>query len=63
MILDTTIKEITPAYNKDAVYKSLTEVTKIFTKAVVEVQKKYGYKFDRSLEQKVRPKLQDLLQQ
>jgi len=57
------IKEITPAYNKDAVYKSLTEVTKIFTKAVVEVQKKYGYKFDRSLEQKVRPKLQDLLQQ
>ena len=57
------IKEITPAYEKSAIYKSLTKVTEIFTRVISEVQKKYEYDFDESLEQKVKPKLQELLKQ
>ena len=33
------------------------KVTEIFLAAITEIKNKYGYEFDESLEQKVRPKL------
>lgn len=57
------INDITPANNSNAVYSSITKVTKIFLDAAVEVKNKYGYEFDKSLEQKLQPKIQALFQQ
>jgi hypothetical protein len=59
----TTIKQITPAYEPDAIHNSLTQVVDIFLNISSEIKKKYGYEFDESLELKVKPKLQELLQQ
>lgn len=57
------IKQISPSYEKGEVHKSLMKAAEIFTSAILEVQEKYGYDFDKSLEQKVNPKLQELLKQ
>ena len=57
------ISDITPANNSKAVYSSITKVTKIFLDTITEIKNKYGYEFDESLEKKLQPKLQSLLQQ
>lgn len=55
--------EITPAYDKSEIEKSLMRVMEIFPLIFKDIQKKYGYNYDESLEIKVKPRVTDLLNQ
>lgn len=56
------IKKITPFYNSKNIQTSLTLVVDLFIDATNAIKNKYGYSFDETLEAKVKPRLQTLLE-
>lgn len=57
------LSEITPQYSKSAIEKSLYRVMEIFPLVFKDIKEKYGYNYDQSLEEKVKPRVLDLLNQ
>lgn len=57
------LKETSPAYNQSQIEQSLKRIMEIFPETVKRVKEKYGYSYDESIEEKVKSKLLDLLNQ
>lgn len=55
------LKETSPAYDMDQIRVSLNKIIDIFSQTARTVKEKYGYDYDESIEEKVRPKLVKLL--
>lgn len=55
------LQEITPAYDSEQIKKSLEKVTDIFSETAKAIKEKYNYSYDEELEDLVKPKLLDLL--
>ncbi len=55
--------EITPAYEKSAIEISLRRAMEIFPPVFMEIKEKYGYDYAQSLEEKVKPRVLNLLKQ
>lgn len=58
-----TLSEITPAYDNVQIEKSLRKAMEIFPGVFRAVKEKYNYLYDESLEDKVKPKVIELLDQ
>ncbi|MDP3917625.1 MAG: aminoglycoside 6-adenylyltransferase [Candidatus Woesebacteria bacterium] len=57
------LAEITPSYDKSQIEKSLWKVMDIFPVVFKDIKEKYGYSYDESLEEKVKPRVTNLLNQ
>lgn len=55
------LKELTVSYNSKDIKEALIKVMDIFSNTAKEVKNKYSYEFDKSIEQKVKSKLINLL--
>lgn len=55
------LKNITPRYHKNEIKKALKATMDIFPLMFKQVNNMYGYKYDESIEEKVKPKLLELL--
>lgn len=55
------LEEITPAYDKSAIEKSLRRAIEIFPPVFEAIKVKYDYSYDESLEEKVKSKILNLL--
>lgn len=55
------LKEIAPAYDSEQIRKSLERVMDIFSETAKAIKEKYNYSYDEKLEDSVKPKLLDLL--
>ncbi len=55
------LRKTSPSYNPDQIKQSLFDVMEIFPKIFLEVKSKYGYEFDETLEEKLKPKLLEFL--
>lgn len=58
-----TLKQIAVAYDREAIKQSLKQAMAIFPTVFGQIKNKYGYDYDESLEEKVTPKLKQLLDQ
>ncbi len=57
----TQVRRITPAYDNKQIKVALKEVMEVFTVIARSVKEKYGYEYDENLEEKVKPKLLELM--
>lgn len=58
-----TLVEITPAYNKSEIEKSLWKVMDILPNVFKEIKEKYKYSYDETLGEKVKPRVVKLLKE
>lgn len=57
------LREITPTYNKEQIKRALQRVMTIIPPVAKQIKDKYRYFYDKTLDQRVGPKLQKLLDQ
>lgn len=57
------LQEIAPAYDKKQIERALQRVMTIFPGVAKQIKDKYSYSYDKTLEEKVKPKLLELLKQ
>ena len=55
------LEEISPAYNQQQIEQSLRWIMEIVPQTTKSIKEKYGYVYDETLEEKVKPKLLELL--
>lgn len=57
----TCLSETSPAYKPEQIKQALNRIMDIFPDVIKAVKNKYGYNYDESIEEKVKPKLLELL--
>ncbi len=55
------LKQTSPAYNIEQIKEALSRIMDIFPNTIRAVKDKYGYRYDESIEEQVKPKLVELL--
>lgn len=54
------LRNITPGYNKYEIKKALEIAMIIFPKVFNQINHKYGYRYDKSIEEKIKPRIIDI---
>lgn len=55
------LSQTSPAYSPEQIKQTLSRMMEIFPNVIKAVKDKYGYNYDESIEEKVKPKLLELL--